>query len=154
LREELQEEDEILVVSPDLPAMHGSDALGQQFEGIRAPEDTPRPASKCSMTIPGRKPNHHDRRCFRTSFRQALQDPIARHLPILQVSVNQGKRLVGAFPVWRIVSVESLETPTILMSCLPRASSAASRWALMKSASATTTLTHPLERSDKWPITS
>src|SRR6266436_3117145 len=83
LREEPEEEHEILVVGPNLPAMDRSNALGQQLERGNAVEDTSRTASKCvddQFTVGNR--NHHDRRCFRTIHRQALQDSVARHLPI------------------------------------------------------------------------
>jgi len=46
LREEPEEKDEILVAGPDLPAMHRSNALGQQLERGNAVEDTSCTASK------------------------------------------------------------------------------------------------------------
>src|SRR6266550_7322429 len=90
LREETQEEGEILVTGPDLPAVHRSNALGQQLERGNAVEDTSRTSSKRvddQFTVANR--NHHDRRCFRTIHGQALQDAVARHLPIPQMSINQ-----------------------------------------------------------------
>src|SRR5882762_6953902 len=46
LREEPEEKDEILVAGPDLPAVHRSNALGQQLERGNAVEDTSCTASK------------------------------------------------------------------------------------------------------------
>src|SRR3977135_1543422 len=83
LREEPEEEDEILVAGPDLPAMHRSNALGQQLDCGNAVEDTSRTASKRvddQFTVASW--NHHDRSCFRAIHRQALQYAVARHLPI------------------------------------------------------------------------
>src|ERR1700682_987256 len=73
LREELEEEDEILVVGPNLPAMHRSNALGQQLERVDEAENAFRTASKCvdhQFTVANR--NHHNRRCFWTRRRQTL----------------------------------------------------------------------------------
>src|SRR5258706_1384411 len=97
LGEEVEQVDEFLGVCPNLSAMHGSNALGQQLERVNAADDTSRTAPEGvdhQFTVGNR--DHHDRGSFWTGHRQALQDAVAGHLSILQMSIDQGN--IGLAP--------------------------------------------------------